>query len=141
MHRARVSAADATFIADRVRNFANEAAPTWQWQSQYVEQFGALPLYLGWTETLGILPDGRLVRWSTEDEYVGLRPIETQLDANVALVEGSKKYPALAHLIPQRPSSALTCPACRGTGRGPLAEHDAICSCGGTGWLPAAGDG
>jgi len=135
MHRAGVSPEDCAFIAARILAFGSEAPPERRWLLPFVEEFGALPLYLGWTETLGILPDGSLVRWSTESEYSGLRPVTNQADASVALVEGSRRYPELAHLIPKRPAHATTCTACAGTGRAPVPSGELICACGGTGWV------
>lgn len=58
---------------------------------------------------------------------------------NIALFQGSKKYPELKCLI-ERPDDATVCPHCGGTGMDPYAEKlktDAIiCYCGGLGWIP-----
>ncbi|HEY0730448.1 MAG TPA: hypothetical protein VGD38_20355 [Pyrinomonadaceae bacterium] len=58
---------------------------------------------------------------------------------NVALFQGSKKYPELELLI-EKPNDARVCEYCEGTGVDPYAkklETDAIvCYCGGLGWLP-----
>lgn len=56
----------AAFIAARIAGYATEAPERLRWESPFVAEFTALPLYLGWTETIGIRPDGDVVRWSTE---------------------------------------------------------------------------
>jgi len=138
MHRVDVTEEEATFLTERVAGFASEAPPELLWQADFVRQFEALPLFLGWTETFGIRPNGALVRWSTEGEYSGLRSIENQVDVNVALVSGSDKYPKLARLIPRAPPGATVCFQCHGVGRLPVGDQPLICSCGGTGWKMAA---
>jgi hypothetical protein len=138
MHRVDLTEEEEAFIAARVAAFAREAPPELLWQSEFVEQFDALPLFLGWTETFGIRRDGALVRWSTEREYSGLRSIDSQLDVNVALVAGSDRYPKLARLFPRPPPDATICVQCHGVGRLLPADQPLICSCGGTGWRLAA---
>jgi hypothetical protein len=125
------------YIAARVKSFASEAEANWQWQANFVEQFEALPLFLGWTETLGIRPDGSLVRWSTEGEYSGVRPVDRRVDVNLALIYGSRRHPKLVRLIPRPPSDAIVCAQCHGTGRVAVSDDPLICACGGAGWLAA----
>jgi hypothetical protein len=72
MARVVVTDVDSRYIAERVAAFSEEAPETLRWHSCYIEQFSALPLYVGWTETIGLRADGELVRWSTEGDYAGL---------------------------------------------------------------------
>jgi hypothetical protein len=132
--------ADAEFIRERIRRFVVEAPSELQWQAPYVEEHDALPLYLGWTETLAIRPDGTLVCWSTEGEWSGAREVDDPILVNLALVEGAAHYPRLRPLIPTKPASATTCDSCQGRGTLALGAElsNVICKCGGTGWLPAA---
>jgi hypothetical protein len=58
----------ATFIAARIAGFDSEAPERLRWAARYVTEFSALPLYRGWTETIGILANGEMVAWSTEEE-------------------------------------------------------------------------
>jgi hypothetical protein len=121
------------FIAARIAGYAAEAADELQWQSPFVAQFAALPLYLGWTETIGLRPDGQLIRWSTEGDYAGMRPIEDRIWMLSALVAGAQRYAELRALLPKRPPGAVDCP-CR---KHPLlASGKVLCDqCGGIGWL------
>ncbi len=135
MTRFDVTKEEFAYIAARVTSFASEAAANWQWQCAFVDEFGALPLFLGWTETFGIRPDGSLVRWSTEGQYPGVRPIERQVDVNLAIIHGSERHPELARLIPQPPADAIVCAQCHGTGRVAVSDDPLICSCGGAGWV------
>ncbi len=131
---APLSPDDAAFISARIAAFASEAPPEWRWQLPYIERFGALPIYPGWTETLALAPDGSLVRWSTESECDGVRPIENERDARLVLVQCARRYPELQHLLPRRPPHATTCAGCGGTGSPVPSNPDIICECGGLGW-------
>lgn len=123
--------AEADFIRDRIHNFELEAPENLQWQTPHVRNNQALPLYVGWTETLGIRADGVMVRWSTEDEWPGCRessPWLKQLHC----------YPDLQGLHPKRPSDAMTCDTCHGTGRLDLPPElsNVRCKCAGLGSIP-----
>lgn len=124
-------------IASRIAAFPIEAPEKLRWLSPYATRFAALPLYPGWTETIGIRPDGELVRWSTEGDFAGTRPVEDRSWVLTALVAGSDRYPELRPLLPVRGADAVDCP-CRAipwcvSGKVGCAE------CGGLGWLPGAG--
>lgn len=133
MPRVAVSRSQARIIRDLIASFPNESV-----MAAYVARHRALPLYVDWAATIGITPRGDIVEWSTEGDYDGLRPAESSWVVD-ALVQGSKKYPALSFLIPPRPPTAHTCPDCQGTGRiTALPEQiteQVICSCGGVGWV------
>ncbi|WP_145952177.1 hypothetical protein [Paludisphaera borealis] len=120
-------------IRDLIAAFPSESP-----HSAYVAQHGALPLYVSWGATIGITPKGKIVEWSTEGDYEGLRPADPSWVIS-ALVQGSKKWPALTALIPPRPPTAHTCPDCHGTGRihgVPENIADGVgCSCRGVGWI------
>ena len=135
MTRVEVTDDECAYIAARVTSFGSEAAADWQWQRDFVEQYAALPLFLGWSETLGIRSDGTLVRWSTEGEYRDVRPVDRQVDVNLALIHGSRRHPKLAGLIPRPPSDAIVCAQCHGTGRVAVSDDPLVCACGGAGWV------
>jgi hypothetical protein len=105
------------------------------WQEPHVRANGALPLYVGWTEIVGIRPDGELVRWSSED-WPGAFELNDATWHKVALVLGARRYPVLQRLIPERPEGARDCHLCQGSGRLPL-QPEILCQCGGIGWLDA----
>ena len=46
----------AAFIAARTERFASEAPDQLRWQIRYVSAFKALPLHVGWIETIGMRP-------------------------------------------------------------------------------------
>src|SRR5262249_17155459 len=98
-----------------------------------------LPVMLDSGGCFALRPDGHVLSllW---DEPHELRIEQDERVRNIALYQGSLKYPGLSHLVPTRPSGAIPCPACDGTGRvrglpNGLAEK-IVCSCGGLGWLP-----
>ena len=134
MVRIEVTAEEEVFIRERIERFSVEGPENLQWQLPHIRLHGALPLYVGWTESAGIQPDGTLVRWSTEHEWAGARELDDRTWVNLALVQGADRYPPLRRLIPSRPKSARTCTACNGAGRFPQ-KPDIICECGGVGWI------
>jgi hypothetical protein len=60
----------------------------------------------------------------------------------MGLFQGTKLHPELQFLLLPKPSDAIECPDCRGTGKltfPPGYEHlseKVICYCGGLGWMP-----
>jgi hypothetical protein len=131
--RVSVSAELVAHIAARIVGFPAEAPEELRWQIRYVAEFTALPLYVGWTETIGLRADGEFVSWSTEGDYVGIQSVEDQSWVVSALVVGSDRYPELRPLLPVRGPGAVDCP-CRAI---PLCvSGKLLCGeCGGLGWL------
>jgi hypothetical protein len=136
MARIRLSKENADYIATRIKAFAQEAGPEWHWELSAVAQFQALPLYAGWFETFAIRADGTVIRWSSGNEYEGWREVEEERDVRMSLKAGTERDPALAFLIPPRPTGARTCEHCGGSGYLPMPDHPGIfCVCGGFGWV------
>lgn len=126
------------FIAQRIAFFPTEATEQMRRQSEYVSEFSALPLYYGWTDTIGIRADGELISWSTEWEYAGTRPVKDRVWMIVALISGSERYEPLRALLPNRPTDAADCDAC--FNKPVFAAYRLFCGkCGGIGWLPKSG--
>jgi hypothetical protein len=126
------------FIAARIAGYPAEAPERLRWESPFVAESAALPLYLGWTETLGIRPDGEVVRWSADGDDTGVRLVEERTWLLSALVEGARRYPVLAALLPARPPGAVDC-SCRGHPL--LTSGQVLCGeCGGVGWSPPGGE-
>jgi hypothetical protein len=134
MTRVSVTIEQQAFIQERVDRCAEEAPEELQWQLPHVRAHGALPLYVGWTETAAIRPDSEMLRWSTEGDWAGTRELEQVHWVTMALVRGAERYPSLRALMPSRPESARHCVACKGTGRFPLGP-EIICECAGVGWM------
>jgi hypothetical protein len=134
--RVPVSAEIEAQIASRIGAFSAEAPEKLRWLVPYASQFGALPLYPGWTETIGIRPNGEVVRWSTEGEFVGARPVEDRSWVLAALVAGANRYAELRPLLPVRGPDAIDCP-CRAI---PICTSGQVgcVECGGLGWVPGA---
>ena len=81
-----------------------------------------------------IRPDGD-VHFVAHDEHVAYREPEAVVVAS--LVIGSKHFPELKELLPQRSPAARDCSACAGTGK--FKDFDIICgTCNGLGWTSAA---
>jgi hypothetical protein len=105
-----------------------------EWQCVTAQQVGALPLYMGWTATIGLRPDGSIVEWNTDEPDLALRAPDDKW-AMIALTEGVRTYPDLAPLLPRRPSDAQSCGQCGGTGRVPVIPGGLPCDrCSGLGW-------
>ena len=122
------------FIGDRIASFASEAEERIRWLAPYVSEHDALPLYLGWTATIGIQADGEIVSWSTEGDYAGVRSVEDCNWELAALAVGSKRYPKLRGLLPIRSPGAIDC---RCQNHPLFASGQVICEeCCGLGWLP-----
>ena len=131
--RRPVTPEESAFIQERVERFAAEAPEELLWQEPHVRAHGALPLYVGWTETVGIRPDGEMVRWSTED-WPGAVELDDANWYKIGLVLGARRYPILQRLVPDRPAGARDCDLCKGSGRFPL-QPEIVCQCGGVGWV------
>ena len=126
-------------IARRIASFEREAPETHRWLAPFVRQHGALPLYLAWTEAIGITPDGVLVSWPIEGEGLGARPLDEFSWSALALVRGAQRYPELASLIPTRPVASKSCDTCGGTGTVVAGHPELDCVCGNLGWVPLGG--
>ena len=87
---------------------------------------------------LTINVDGEIRSFLWDDTLHGQVEYDPRI-RNVALFQGSKKYPELEVLI-EKPNDANVCEYCKGTGIAPFAEElntDAlVCYCGGLGWVP-----
>jgi len=100
----------------------------------YVRQHQAIPLYCGWFETTALTVTGEIVMWSTEGEFDGLRKPDDPHLVMCSRMEGLRRYPQLKSLRPVRPDTAVTCGACKGTGRIPKFS-EIYCKCSGVGCL------
>jgi hypothetical protein len=126
----------AEFIADSKTSGADA------WARGAVERLNALPLLFDWGGFMALLQNGQVVWVPDDDEPGEIRVVEEERVRNMGLFQGTKLHPDLQFLLPTRPSDAIECPDCRGTGKLTVpkgSEHLAewiICFCGGLGWLP-----
>jgi hypothetical protein len=120
-------------IENRIAEALAADDPTVEWLKPAVRTHRFLPLYLGWSSTLGLRPDGSFVRWDHEASPTELRPLRDGLWRRLAIFQGIKRYPELEALLPARPDEAVPCGACGGSGE--LAgSPQLVCECGGAGW-------
>ena len=118
-------------IERRIRQLLDDDSK--KWLHPVIRKHHFLPLYHGWTDTLGLRPNGTFVRWHQEAEGQPLAPLGDPFWQRFALCQGAKLYPELTVLIPDRPPGAIDCEPCGGSGEiGVLPT--VICECGGVGW-------
>ena len=127
-------------IMRRIMEFTGEVSPDPQNLRAAAAEREVLPLLCDFGGCLAIRLDGEIVSF-TWDKMTDLRIESDARIRNVALFQGSKKYPELRVLIPPRPSEARECPDCNGSGSMTTAreiglENGIVCYCGGLGWLP-----
>ena len=110
----------------------------WEFLASWAREATCLPVYCDWTHAFGVRADGTMLAFE-HDPKPGCSPerrVVTDLrELNIALREGTKRYPWLEALLPPRPTDAQDCSMCSGTGRVP---EPLICYCGGAGWVPAS---
>ena len=125
-------------VAERLRAFLADTAPDPLGLRAVVEKFGSLPLILDMGGCYALRTDGEVVSFAWDEPH-GLMVVDDERLRNVALHQGSLKYPELKALVPSRPSGAIDCSSCGGTGTTSLGARSVasvICFCGGLGWIP-----
>lgn len=99
---------------------------------------GQLLLVRDWTEDVVLSPNGDVIVIDTEDGQAPRRA--TDRERRISLFRSIARYPELLSFLPQRPSEAINCPGCSGTGipavrlAKPELRH-IVCHCGGSGWI------
>jgi hypothetical protein len=122
------------WLAERVAAYSAEASAPLRWLAASVAEFGALPLYVGWFDVIGLRPDGEFVCWSREGDYPGTRPVEDRYLWLTSLVDAARRYPELRALLPARPVGARDCPH---LAHPYFAQGKVFCpDCCGLGWIP-----
>lgn len=107
-----------------------------------VSRTHVLPLCFDWSGFLGLRPEGQVVSVLYDDESGEYEIIHEERVRNLALCQGTKRYPDLPFLQPAKPPDAMECSHCRGTGQVTLPQgleqlsEKFTCYCGGLGWLP-----
>jgi hypothetical protein len=107
--RLLVSPELSTWIVERITAFSTERPEQYGWLERFVNEFGALPLHVEWFDVIALCPDGEIVKWSTEGEYIDTQPVEDRYYWLTSLVDATKRYPELKELLPLRPLGAQDC--------------------------------
>lgn len=127
-----------TQISELIQNYKVELASDPPELRQLVIEEKVLPLSWDMGGVLTINASGDVVSFLWDDTVHGQIEFDPRI-RNIALFQGSKKYPELENLI-EKPEDARVCPYCGGSGTHSYAEKlktDAIvCYCGGLGWIP-----
>jgi hypothetical protein len=107
---------------------------------ELARRLDVLPLTWDMGGCAAIRPTGEIVSWAW-DEETKVSVDNTPLGRNRALFQGAAKYPGLLPFLPSRPSTAVTCVHCKGTGKLSILPEafpgQFVCFCGGAGWVPA----
>lgn len=122
-----------------LEEFINSSTPAPDDIRETATQLEVLPLMLDMGGCYALRSNGQVVSFLWDD----LKEVRVEDDLrirNIALFQGSKKYPELKALIPPKPGNALECHVCGGTGVVPISAQlgldNLVCYCGGLGWLP-----
>ena len=103
-----------------------------------VAQENVLPVFCDMGGVLTINADGEIRSFLWDDTSHGQVEYEPRI-RNLALFQGSKKYPELGVLI-EKGNDANVCQFCQGSGippgAGKLNTAGIVCYCGGLGWVP-----
>ncbi|MDX2043859.1 MAG: hypothetical protein SF097_21770 [Acidobacteriota bacterium] len=123
----------------KLKEVCGESLPDPNGVNGVCRELGLLPLMFDMSGCYAIRANGEIVSFLYDDK----RDLRLETDPrilNIALFQGSKKYPELNVLIPSKPDDAVECPHCDGTGNEKWsAKHGLdfiVCYCGGLGWLP-----
>lgn len=102
-------------------------------------KINALPVVFDMGGVYCIKPDGKIISAIWDDTESWREETDPRI-CNIAVFQGSKKYPELCELVPERPEDAITCSYCNGSGVEPMAiqlnTDNIVCYCGGLGWIP-----
>jgi hypothetical protein len=129
-------------IETRIGAFTDDPRSVYSHAYEAVAREKALPLFFDWTGFMALRLDGQIAWIPYDDEPGEIELVREELLRNIGLFRGSQLHPDLSFLMPRKPSDAVDCPDCRGTGEiafPPGLEHlseTVRCYCGGIGWLP-----
>jgi hypothetical protein len=132
------------YIEDKLQEFINSTDEDKLDIRSIAAMLNALPLYLDMGEGYAIRPSGEIVgfEWDNEENFQIERDARIR---NIALNQGSKKFPELKRLIPPRSINDLDCSGCNGTGipvifsqlgMDEVVKGGIVCYCGGLRWIP-----
>lgn len=126
-------------VESEIKRYLADPNPQQPYLLGFVEHHQVLPLLVDWNGFFGLRPNGDILLILHDDRPVEVELVEDSRIRRIALSQGTKKYAWVGELIPSRPSDAVACSGCGGSGQiiigGIVTEI--ICYCGGLGWLEA----
>lgn len=137
-----LSASQREQIERRIAEFIEDPTSVHADTHEVIARLNALPLLFDWTGFMALRLDGQIIWVPYEDEPGDVEVVREERLRNLGLFRGITLHPDLQFLLPQRPTGAIDCPDCRGTGKLTLPHgcerlaDSVLCSCGGVGWLP-----
>jgi hypothetical protein len=117
--------------------FLEEDTPGARELRSVAKELAVIPVTDDCNRDFGIrLSDGKVVSFK-RDEPFDVRVVDVPNAEIAVLGHAWMKFPELAPLVPVRPSRAIDCPACDGSGVLRHGKHPSAfsCYCGGLGWL------
>jgi hypothetical protein len=130
-------------IETRIREFISDSASIYAYARGAIAREDVLPLLFDWTGFMALTPGGQVAWVHYDDEPGEVETVHDERLRNIGLFQGTKLHPELQFLLPVKPSNAIECHDCRGTGRLSFPRGHrhlseiVICYCGGIGWLPS----
>ena len=92
-------------IQNLIDNYCSESSNEPAYLKILAEQYRVLPIYIDWTAFFGLRPDGEILLVPTEEPNDPEPETDERLK-RVAIYRGSKKYPELKPLTPEKPLGA-----------------------------------
>lgn len=123
-----------------LKDVCSEASPDPAGVNATCRELKVLPLTFDMSGCFAIRANGEIVSFLFDNQHE-LRVETDPRIRNMALFQGSKRYPELAAMIPPKPDDAIECSRCDGTGiektTAKLGLENVVCYCGGLGWIPS----
>ncbi len=117
-----LSASQREQLERRIAEFIEDSTSVYAHAHGAIARVNALPLFFGWTAFIALRPDGQIVLVPYDDEPGDVEVIREDRLRNLGLCQGTKLHPKLQFLLPTRPTGAIDCSDCRGTGKVPFPE-------------------
>jgi len=114
-----------------ITKLAKEQPADAGWPIEQGRDRGALVIHASAAYVYYLTPEGNVLALDIDDFQQRVDEVTNVGRAINAVAQGAREEPALAELLPERPTNARPCPHCKGTGD----EHITACVCNGLGWL------
>lgn len=104
-------------VETRIAEFIGDSSSLFAYAFGAIARLNGLPLYFDWTAFMALLPDGQIAWVPYDNEPGDIEAVQEERVRNLGLFQATKLHPDLQFLLPTRPSDAIDCPDCQGTGR------------------------